>query len=277
MRDGTRRQLSQKMKQKWKDPDYRRQVTESLKVLWFVGAGGGRTLAALPWTIPAHFGAAGACVAATEAGIAHVVVEQAADWLPTAPNIQDREIWNTGRPHDADTRLKMSEAKQGKPLPIATRRRMSSAAMGHTVSPETRAAVGDAHRGQPKSPEHRSKLAATARRRHAATRVLHAVEAVYSAASAATAAGASQPAASSQAAPPRSSGGLGAGGMAGAGPVPSSAAASSTRMGAVRAAAYSMGLTGLSDGKTGKRLSRTQILNSFKSELREYRALQVGG
>jgi hypothetical protein len=46
-------------------------------------------------------------------------------------------------------------------------------------------------------------------------------------------------------------------------------------MGAVRASAYSMGLTGLSAG-SGKRLSRTQILNTFKSELREYRLLQVG-
>jgi hypothetical protein len=35
-----------------------------------------------------------------------------------------------------------------------------------------------------------------------------------------------------------------------------------------------MGLTGLSDS-SGRRLSRTQILNTFKAELREYRTLQV--
>jgi hypothetical protein len=36
-----------------------------------------------------------------------------------------------------------------------------------------------------------------------------------------------------------------------------------------------MGLTGLSDSRNGKRLTRAQILNTFKAELREYRALQV--
>lgn len=202
----------------------------------------------------------------------------------------------------------MAEAKLGKSKPLATRKRMSASAAGHPVSAEVRAEVGDRFRGQPKSAEHRSKLAAVARRRHAATRVLRAVEAVYAAASTAPAggamgstrgggpgpvaaaaagtgtAGASSGAASTPSAggspPAGSSAGLGAGmppGMAGSSASSSAGAgAGSPNLGAVRAAAYSMGLTGLSDSKTGKRLSRTQILNTFKAELREYRALQVG-
>ncbi|PSC71257.1 spore coat isoform A [Micractinium conductrix] len=246
MAESTRRQVSQKLKQKWKDPEYRQSVTQAMT---------------------------------------------------------GRQPWNAGRPHDEETRAKMAEAKAGKPKTLATRKRMSAAAAGHPVSPEMRQEVGDRFRGQPKTAEHRSKIAATARRRHAATRVLRAVEAVYAAASsmpapaaagggggaargvAGTGATAGGAALGASSAPPRGSS-AGLGGSA-AGPGPSSAAAAAARaaaapappnpkanMGAVRAAAYSMGLTGLSDSKTGKRLSRTQILNTFKAELREYRALQ---
>ncbi|EFN58238.1 expressed protein [Chlorella variabilis] len=230
-----RKRISMKLTQKWKDPEFKRSVSESLT---------------------------------------------------------GKQAWNAGQAHDADTVRKMSEAKLGRRQPLATRKRMSQAAMGRSMGEDARAAVGDRFRGQPKSPEHRSKLAAMARRRHAATRVLRAVEAVYSAASAAP--GGGTPAAGSGPVPPapapassgpRSPGG-GAGAMAPAGSPPAgsgaamsggsaagAAAGAGRRMGAVRAAAYSMGLTGLSDG-SGKRLSRTQILNTFKAELREYRTLQ---
>lgn len=230
-------------------------------------------------------------------------------WCLAGLHPQGRSTWNAGRPHDEGTRAKMAEAKLGKPKPLATRKRMAAAALGHPVSAEVRAEVGERFRGQPKSAEHRSKLAAVARRRHAATRVLRAVEAVYAAASvapmggstgaarnggpgpvaaaaagsgAAGASGGTASAASAGGSPPAgSSAGLGAAVPPGA--VSSSSASSGSgagggppNLGAVRAAAYSMGLTGLSDSKTGRRLSRTQILNTFKAELREYRALQVG-
>lgn len=215
-----RKRISMKLKQKWKDPDFRSSVTESML---------------------------------------------------------GKEAWNKGRGHDADTLLKMSEAKLGKRQPVATRKLIAAAAKGRKYSEEARAEVGDRFRGKPKSPEHRSKLAAVARRRHAATRVLRAVEAVYSAASSPPPAGASGPrspgtsgggaSGGSPPAPTTSSGAMGGGGAGGNG------GASGASMGSVRAAAYSMGLTGLSDS-SGKRLSRTQILNTFKSELREYRTLQ---
>ncbi|KAI3428144.1 hypothetical protein D9Q98_006528 [Chlorella vulgaris] len=208
-----RKRISIKLKQKWKDPDFKRSVSEAML---------------------------------------------------------GKPAWNLGQPHDPETLRKMSEAKLGSRLPLATRKLISKANMGRVVSEETRAKVGDRHRGLPKTPEHRAKLASIARRRHAATRVLHAVEAVYSAASTRNA-----PAAAAAA------GTCGAGGTPGRGRPPGSAtgmsgggaAAVSPHSRHVRAAAYSMGLTGLSDG-SGKRLSRTQILNTFKSELREYRTLQ---
>ena len=173
----------------------------------------------------------------------------------------------------------MAEAKLGKRRSPATRRLMAQAHLGSGhLGEEARAEVGDRFRGQPKTPEHRLKLAAVARRRHAATRVLRAVEAVYSAA------GASNPGSSGGTggvAPANSMGGNMGGGGNGSVSAPSSGSSTGGggsaggNMGAVRASAYSMGLTGLSAG-SGKRLSRTQILNTFKSELREYRLLQVG-
>ena len=211
------------------------------------------------------------------------------------------EVWNAGRPADAETRHKMSEAKLGKRLSLATRKRMSVAATGRPAGPDVAAAVAAAQRGRPKSPEHRAKLAESARKNHAAVRVLHAVEAVYSAASAlpragsarsvraaarssgaSGAAGSSTPGGSGGTAPhARSAAGL-AGGSGSGSPAAGSTSTSSSgggggsaNLGAVRAAAYSMGLTGLADSRTGKRLTRTQILNTFKAELREYRALQV--
>jgi hypothetical protein len=193
-----------------------------------------------------------------------------------------KSAWNAGQAHPPETRAKMAEAKLGKRQPLATRKLIAAANTGRSLSEDARAKVGDRFRGQPKSPEHRSKLASMARRRHAAARVLRAVEAVYSAASAA------QPAAGSAAGPPQrvpasggamaSAGGAGssppAGSPAGLGSGAAPPGAAAPNLGAVRAAAYSMGLTGLSSG-SGKRLSRTQILNTFKAELREYRTLQA--
>lgn len=295
-----RKRISMKLTQKWKDPEFKRSVSESLTV-----GGTPPTLctlradvASLPpqstrpaagqrlhGPLPRLPQRAGGCLTAA-------LLLPPSPWRPA---VQGKQAWNAGQAHDADTVRKMSEAKLGRRQPLATRKRMSQAAMGRSMGEDARAAVGDRFRGQPKSPEHRSKLAAMARRRHAATRVLRAVEAVYSAASAAP--GGGTPAAGSGPVPPapapassgpRSPGG-GAGAMAPAGSPPAgsgaamsggsaagAAAGAGRRMGAVRAAAYSMGLTGLSDG-SGKRLSRTQILNTFKAELREYRTLQVGG
>lgn len=75
-------------------------------------------------------------------------------------------------------------------------------------------------------------------------------------------------------APPTGSSRLGANGGHASGVPASPGGSTGAHLGAVRAAAYSMGLKGLSDSRTGKRLSKTQILNTFKAELREYRALQ---
>ena len=200
----------------------------------------------------------------------------------------------------ADTRAKMSQAHQGRRKLKATRAKMSEAKKGHTVSDETRAAISSLHRGVPKTPEHRAKIAEAARRRHAATRVLLAVEAVHAAASQAVqASGAPAPRARAPGAgsggavggaPASSSSSSSAGGaaasppprsgLAGASPpagaqAPAAQAAAAAEFGAVRAAAYSLGLSSLADSKTGRRVTRDQILKTFQAELREFRNLQV--
>ncbi len=93
--------------------------------------------------------------------------------------LRGREAWNKGvSPSDA-TRKKMSEAKMNHNVSRETRRKMSDSHKGKTVAESTCRKVSEKLQGVPKSREHREKIAASMRRRHAAIRVLNAVESVY--------------------------------------------------------------------------------------------------
>ncbi len=144
--------------------------------------------------------------------------------------MKGKPAWNKGRPVSEETREKMRLAKLNRPLSRATRQKMSVARQGKSLSPEAAALVSSKLTGRPKTEEHKQAIAAAQRRRHAAVRVLKAVEAVYE----------------SSVSDGTSGGGGGGGG--GGGSVPRGAAA--------------------------MKRERSQALNAFKAELREYRALQ---
>ena len=94
-------------------------------------------------------------------------------------SLRGREAWNKGiSPSDA-TRKKMSEAKLNHNVSKETRRKMSESHKGKTVAESTCRKVSEKLQGVPKSQEHREKIAASMRKRHAAIRVLNAVESVY--------------------------------------------------------------------------------------------------
>lgn len=160
--------------------------------------------------------------------------------------------------------------------------------------------------GRPKTPEHAAQIGAGQRRRHAAARVLRAVEAVYEAqgapgsravpvtAQVTAAAAAIAPGSGASAAAPDGSGGtapmaasLNGGSSSGNG---SSGAGVDTAQSiqASRLAAYRTGVGGLPGGgasiaggaaggaaRKARKMSKAQILSEYKAELREYRALQV--
>lgn len=134
-------------------------------------------------------------------------------------SMKGKPAWNKGMTVSEETREKMRLAKLNRPLSRATRLKMSAARRGKSLSPEAAATVSAKLTGRPKSPEHKAAIAATQRRRHAAVRVLKAVEAVY------------------EASPDNGTGGAGR-------------------------------------GNPAVRKERSQALNAYKAELREYRSLQ---
>ena len=156
--------------------------------------------------------------------------------------------------------------------------------------------------GQPKSEEHREHISAGQRRRHAAARVLRAVEAVYAAQDTAPAAAPAVPitaqvsvAAASTAprpageqtaaAEPSSSSSLqphvaGGNGAARGGATPAASLSVAYRMAVAKLPGGATGSLGSGGGGAGgagakkRKLSKAQILAEYKAELREYRALQ---
>lgn len=94
-------------------------------------------------------------------------------------SLRGREAWNKGMSPSEATRKKMSEAKMNHSVSRETRRKMSESHKGKTVAESTCRKVSEKLQGVPKSREHREKIAASMRKRHAAIRVLNAVESVY--------------------------------------------------------------------------------------------------
>jgi NUMOD3 motif len=99
--------------------------------------------------------------------------------LCTVGRSQGKEPWNKGLKLSNETRMKMSAAKLGRRQPKATRTKMSRSHVGLGHTPETAALLSAALAGRPKTQEHRDSIAASQRRRHAAARVLQAVEDVH--------------------------------------------------------------------------------------------------
>lgn len=90
-----------------------------------------------------------------------------------------RAPWNKGATLPPATRTAMSAAKLGRETTPATRARMAAAASGRVAPPAARAALSAARRGVPLAPKHRAAIGAAARRRHAAERVLAALQDAY--------------------------------------------------------------------------------------------------
>ena len=78
-----------------------------------------------------------------------------------------------------ETRAKMSQAKTNRTVPKDVRRKMSASHQGKKHSAETASLLSSKLRGRAKSPAHRMAIAAAQRKRHAAARVLKAVEDVH--------------------------------------------------------------------------------------------------
>lgn len=151
--------------------------------------------------------------------------------------MQGAVAWNKGVPLSDEVRWRIAEAHIGKRHSKAVRQRMSQAAKGREVRPETAALLSERLTGLQKDPQHKARIAATQRRRHAAARVLQAVEAVYQRTSDESGSASS------------SSGG-------GGGALP-------------RVPGFRLGGNG-----EGARRGGQQVLAGFKAQLREYRALQ---
>lgn len=78
-----------------------------------------------------------------------------------------------------ETRAKMSQAKINRTVPKDVRRKMSASHQGKKHTPETASLLSAKLRGRSKSAEHRMAIAAAQRKRHAAARVLKAIENVH--------------------------------------------------------------------------------------------------
>lgn len=142
-------------------------------------------------------------------------------------SLRGKQAWNKGvSPSDA-TRKKMSEAKMNHNVSRETRRKMSESHKGKTLAESTCRKVSEKLQGVPKTQEHREKIAASMRKRHAAIRVLNAVESVYD--------------------------------------MESDDDASKSSL---------TNSIGRRQAKSAKRQATSQVLDEFKAELREYRALQ---
>jgi len=94
-------------------------------------------------------------------------------------SLRGKEAWNKGMSPSEATRKKMSEAKMNHSVSRETRRKMSESHKGKTLDDAACRKVSEKLQGVPKTQEHRAKIAAAMRKRHAAIRVLNAVESVY--------------------------------------------------------------------------------------------------
>lgn len=140
--------------------------------------------------------------------------------------------WNKGRTLSAETRQKMREAKLNRTVGKAVRRKMSKSHAGKTHTQATVAVLSNKLTGKPKSLEHRLSIAASQRRRYAAGRVLHAVEAVH-----------------------RES-------------------VTEGKLGTPQLPPSAASYANCKEQRVGSRAVRSQLLETYKVELREYRALQ---
>ncbi|KAK9867370.1 hypothetical protein WJX84_003848 [Apatococcus fuscideae] len=158
--------------------------------------------------------------------------------LAVSEKLKGREPWNKGKALSAETRAKMSRSHTGLKHSPAVRKKQSKSHMGLLHSGETMALLSEQQWGRPKSEEHRQKIAAAQARRHAAQRVLKAVEAVHRSAS----------------------GGDDGGAAAGSQPLSPGC------------------LPGKFPGRPadmGGRMTRGSVVRNYKAQLREYRALQA--
>ncbi|KAK9846760.1 hypothetical protein WJX84_009414 [Apatococcus fuscideae] len=103
--------------------------------------------------------------------------------LAVSEKLKGREPWNKGKVMSPETRAKMSRSHKGLKHSPAVKRKMGKAHTGLLHSAETMALISEQQWGRPKSEEHRQKIAAAQARRHAAQRVLKAVEDVHRSAS----------------------------------------------------------------------------------------------
>jgi len=94
-------------------------------------------------------------------------------------SLRGKEAWNKGMSPSEATRKKMSEAKMNHSVSRETRRKMSESHKGKTLGDAACRKVSEKLQGVPKTQEHRAKIAVAMRKRHAAIRVLNAVESVY--------------------------------------------------------------------------------------------------
>lgn len=93
--------------------------------------------------------------------------------------MQGKPAWNKGKHLSMETREKMRQAKLNHTVSKETRQKMSEARKGKSLDPEAASLVSQKLKGVPKSEEHKENIASAMRKRHAAIRVLTAVESVY--------------------------------------------------------------------------------------------------
>lgn len=94
-------------------------------------------------------------------------------------SLRGREAWNKGKRMSEETKEKMRLAKLNHSVSKETRKKMSKARRGRSLEPKAAALVSEKLKGVPKTKEHKENIAAAMRKRHAAIRVLSAVELVY--------------------------------------------------------------------------------------------------
>ena len=124
----TRKQMSERQKNKWKNPDYRRRMV-SINI--------GRK--ASPQTLKAL-------------SIAHKK-----RWREPGYREKMSKVFS-GTPHTEETKRKISEAKKGKKMSLEARQNMSRAGKGKILSPDHRKNLSKALKGRVILPETRKKL-----------------------------------------------------------------------------------------------------------------------
>ncbi|GMH40001.1 hypothetical protein BSKO_07905 [Bryopsis sp. KO-2023] len=144
--------------------------------------------------------------------------------------------WNKGRGHSEITRQRMRAARLGKTHSEATRRKMSAAHAGLSHTPETMRLLSQRLSGVPKGVDHKARIAAAQRKRFSAIRALQAIETVH-----------------------KLTGPLFAG----------------KRRARYMYCAASSTVGDNSGLRLPKRQTRAEVLNSHKTQLREYRDLQA--